>query len=61
MRVEYIRLHAAVGTVYKAIPGMEVTTGEVGDLAQLGNILKELDDVETIAGDSGYLSHRTAS
>ena len=46
-----------MGTVYKAIPSMEVTTGEVGDTTQLGSLLESLDDIESVAGDSGYLSH----
>jgi transposase len=37
---------------------MEVTTGTVGDPTQLGNLLEELDDLETVSGDSGYLSRR---
>jgi len=37
---------------------MEVTTGEVGDQTQLENLLKDLDDIETVSGDCGYLSHR---
>ena len=37
---------------------MEVTTGEVGDQTQLENLLKDLDDIESVAGDSNYLSHR---
>ena len=37
---------------------MEVTTGTVGDPTQLGTLLEELDDLETVSGDSGYLSRR---
>lgn len=37
---------------------MEVTTGTVGDPTQLGNLLEELDDLETVSGDTGYLSRR---
>ena len=37
---------------------MEVTTGEVGDQTQLKNLLKHLDDIESVAGDCGYLSHK---
>jgi len=47
-----------VGTVYKAIPSMEVTTGQVGDTTQLETLLESLDDIESVSGDSGYLSHR---
>jgi len=37
---------------------MEVTTGTVGDTTQLGNLLEELHDIESVTGDTGYLSHR---
>jgi transposase len=37
---------------------MEVTTGTVGDPTQLGNLLGELDGIESVLGDSGYLSRR---
>ncbi len=30
----------------------------VGDTTQLGSLLESLDDIESVAGDSGYLSHR---
>jgi transposase len=57
-RREYLKLHAAIGTIYKAIPSMEVTTGEVGEQTRLENLLKDLANIETVAGDSGYLSRR---
>ena len=38
-RREYIKLHAAVGLLYKAIPSMEVATGQVGDTTQLPPML----------------------
>ena len=37
---------------------MEVTTGTVGDTTQLGTLLENLDDIESVSGDTGYLSHR---
>ena len=37
---------------------MEVTTGTVGDTTQLGALLENLDDIESVSGDTGYLSHR---
>jgi transposase len=37
---------------------MEVTTGTVGDPAKLASLLDELDDLETVSADSGYLSRR---
>jgi transposase len=37
---------------------MEVTTGIVGDTTQLGALLESLDDIESVSGDTGYLSHR---
>jgi transposase len=37
---------------------MEVTTGRVGDTTQLETLLEGLDDIESVSGDSGYLSHR---
>lgn len=37
---------------------MHVTTGTVGDPTQLSNLLQEFDDLETVAGDSGYLTRR---
>jgi hypothetical protein len=37
---------------------MEVTTGTVGDTTQLGALLESLDDIESVSGDTGYLSHR---
>jgi len=40
------------------MPSMEVTTGEVGDTTQLETLLQSLDDIETVSGDCGYLSHR---
>jgi len=44
--------------LYKAIPSMEVTTGTVNETTQLGNLLENLDDIESVSGDTGYLSHR---
>jgi transposase len=37
---------------------MEVTTGTVGETTQLGALLESLDDIESVSGDTGYLSHR---
>jgi len=37
---------------------MEVTTGQVGDTTQLGTLLESLDDIESVSGDTGYLSRR---
>ena len=37
---------------------MEVTTGTVGDTTQLGTLLENLDDIESVIGDTGYHSHR---
>jgi transposase len=37
---------------------MKVTTGTVGDTTQLGTLLESLDDIESVSGDSGYLSRR---
>ena len=37
---------------------MEVTTGTVGDTTQLRALLENLDDIESVSGDTGYLSHR---
>jgi transposase len=37
---------------------MEVTTGTVGETTQLGTLLENLDDIETVSGDTGYLSRR---
>jgi hypothetical protein len=37
---------------------MEVTTGTVGDTTQLGTLLESLDDIDSVSGDTGYLSHR---
>jgi len=57
-RHDWLKLHATVTSVLKAIPSMEVTDGEANDSPQLGNLLKTLDDVEAVAADSGYLSRR---
>jgi len=38
-RKEWLKLHAAVTCVLKAIPSMEVTGGEVSDTTQLGALL----------------------
>jgi transposase len=40
---------------------MEVTTGTVGDTTQLGTLLENLDDIESVSGDTGYLSHRNCT
>jgi transposase len=37
---------------------MKVTTGTVGDTTQLGTLLESLDDIESVSGDTGYLSRR---
>ena len=53
-----MKLHAAVGIHYKAIPSMEATPGTVGDTTQLRTPLKNLDDIESVTGDTRYHSHR---
>ena len=57
-RRKWLKLHAAVTCVLKAIPSMEVTDGEVQDSSQLGALLDSLplDDVEAVTADAGYLS-----
>jgi len=57
-RREWLKLHAAVTCVLKAIPSMEVTSGEVHDSSQLGALLDSLplDDIEAVTADAGYLS-----
>jgi hypothetical protein len=59
-RREWLKLHAAVTCVLKAIPSMEVTDGEVNDSPQLGALLESLplDNVEAVTADAGYLSRR---
>ena len=59
-RREWLKLHAAVTCVLKAIPSMEVTDGEVHDSSQLAALLDSLPlyDVEAVSADSGYLSRR---
>ena len=59
-RKEWLKLHAAVTCVLKAIPSMEVTSGETHDSTQLGHLLDSLplDDVEAVTADAGYLSRR---
>jgi transposase len=37
---------------------MEVTTSQVGDHTQLGNLPEKLDGIESVSGDTGYLSRR---
>src|SRR3989337_241034 len=60
---EWLKLHAAVTTVLKAIPSMEVTDGEASDSPQLAGLLCALpiDDLEAVAADSAYLSRRNCS
>ncbi len=36
---------------------MEVTAGTVGDTTQPRTLLHTLDDIESVSGDTGYLSH----
>ena len=57
-RREWLKLHAAVTCVLKAIPSMEVTSGEAHDSSQLGALLDSLplDDIEAATADAGYLS-----
>jgi len=57
---DWLKLHAAVTSVLKAIPSMEVTDAYKSDAVQLGNLLESLhiDDVEAVAADSAYLSRR---
>jgi len=59
-RRDWLKLHAAVTSILKAIPSMEVTDGEVSDSPQLRKLLRSLplDDVEAVAADSAYLSRR---
>ena len=59
-RRDWLKLHAAVTRVLKAIPSMEVTEGEASDSPQLDRLLKALplDDVEAVSADSAYLSRR---
>jgi len=59
-RRDWLKLHATVTSILKAIPSMEITDGETGDSLQLRNLLKSLplDDVEAVAADSAYLSRR---
>jgi transposase len=37
---------------------MQVTAGTVGDPTQLSTLLEGLDNIESVSGDSGYLSRR---
>lgn len=57
---DWLKLHAAVTSVLKAIPCMEVTDAYKSDAVQLGNLLESLpiDDIEAVAADSAYLSRR---
>lgn len=57
---EWLKLHAAVTCILKAIPSMEVTDGEAHDSPQMGALLEALplDDVEAVTADAGYLSRR---
>jgi len=59
-RHDWLKLHAAVTGILKAIPSMEVTGGETNDSPQLKRLLESLplDDVEAVAADSAYLSRR---
>jgi len=57
-RHDWLKLHAAVTSVLKGIPSMEVTDGMEGDSPQLAGLLNALDDVEAVAADSAYLSRR---
>jgi len=55
---DWLKLHAAVTSILKAIPSMEVTDGEKSDSPQLRRLLEALplDHVEAVAADSAYLS-----
>ena len=57
-RRDWLKLHAAVTSILKAVPSMEVTDGEASDSPQLKKLLEALplDDVEAVAADSAYLS-----
>ncbi|MFQ6096019.1 MAG: transposase [Candidatus Bathyarchaeia archaeon] len=57
-RRDWLKLHAAVTSILKAIPSMEVTDGEASDSPQLKKLLDSLplEDVEAVAADSAYLS-----
>ena len=57
---DWLKLHAAVTSVLKAIPCMEVTDAYQSDAVQLGKLLQSLhiDDLEAVAADSAYLSRR---
>ena len=59
-RRDWLKLHAAVTSILKAIPSMEVTDGEASDSLQLKKLLEALplQDVEAVAADSAYLSRR---
>jgi len=59
-RRDWLKLHAAVTSILKAIPNMEVTDGGASDSPQLKNLLKPLplEDIEAVAADSAYLSRR---
>lgn len=59
-RRDWLKLHAAVTSILKAIPNMEVTDGEASDSPQLRKLLKALplDDIEAVAADSAYLSRK---
>ena len=59
-RRDWLKLHAAVTRILKVVPSMEVTDGEASDSPQLRKLLRALplDDVETVAADSAYLSRR---
>lgn len=59
-RHNWVKLHAAVTSILKAVPSMEVTDGEAGDSPQFKNLLESLplEDIEAVAADSAYLSRR---
>jgi len=59
-RRDWLKLHVAVTSILKAIPSMEVTDAEAGDSPQLRRLLESLplEDVESVAADSAYLSRR---
>ncbi len=60
MERDWLKLHAAVTSVLKAIPSMEVTDANVHDSQEFKSLLDSLplDDVEAVTADSAYLSRK---
>ena len=54
----FLKLHAAVDTVKKAVVSATVTGGHAHDSPQLRKLLKPIKDIGDASADSGYLSRK---